>query len=79
MTVSTRAWSPARRIVAVLATTGRVRELELDARTGELLKIEDLRPLIESRPVARTVTTWFDQPTPGEVPAGALVPVWLPS
>ena len=27
--------------IKVLATSGRVRELELDARTGELLKLED--------------------------------------
>jgi glutathione S-transferase len=42
-----------------------------------LMKIADVRPLVEGRPAARLVSEWFD-PEPGEIPAGALPVGWVP-
>lgn len=53
-------------------------DFQLGSSVHMLLKIGDVRELIESHPAARLATDWFE-PTGGEVPAGAYPPGWAPT
>jgi glutathione S-transferase len=42
-----------------------------------LLQVGDVRPLIEGRPAAKLVDSWFE-PGPADIPAGAFPAGWVP-
>jgi glutathione S-transferase len=52
-------------------------DLQIGATVRVFLTISDLRPLLESRPVAAVAMRWFAE-YPGEIPAGAYPAGWVP-
>ncbi|HZJ29020.1 MAG TPA: glutaredoxin [Solirubrobacterales bacterium] len=53
-------------------------DFQIGSSVHMLLKVGDLRPLVEAHPAARRATEWFEL-TGGDVPAGAFPPGWVPT